>query len=354
MLPALNKTVGEIASLVGGVVVGDPHAIVTGLNGIEHAQPGDLTFVGSARFLPYLATTLATAVLVGRDIVAEGHTVVQVDSAYAAFGHMLGIYEHLTRTHPKGIHPTAVVGHDVTLGQNVALGAHVVIDDYCTIGDNVIIYANSYIGAHVTIGPDSLIYPNVTVREGVTIGARCILQPGAVLGGDGFGFIPVNGRHHKIPQVGVVVLGDDVEIGANAAVDRATCGQTILSNGTKIDNLVQIGHNVRIGEHCTVSGASAIAGSVTLGSHVTMAGNSGIADHVTIGDNVIVGARAGVTKSIPAGQVISGFPAKDHSKEKRIQAALRHLPELQRRVHELEARIKELESQVDGKTADNS
>lgn len=353
MLPALHKTVGEIAALVGGVVVGDRAAVVTGLNGIEHARPGDLTFLGSPRYFSFLETTRATAVLVPQGVSREGLTVVEVENPYAAFAQMLSVYETLSQRHPQGIHPTAVVGAHVRLGKNVALDAHVVVADYCELGDDVVVYANSYIGAHSTIGAGTLIYPNVTIRERTTVGARCILQPGVVLGADGFGYTPAGGRHHKIPQVGVVVLGDDVEIGANSAVDRATCGETVVGNGTKIDNLVQIGHNVRIGDHTTFSGASAVAGSVTIGSHVTIAGHVGVADHVTIGDRVIVGAKSGVTKSIPPGRVVSGYPAKDHEREKRIQATIRRLPELQRRIHELESRLKELESQH-GKAADNS
>jgi UDP-3-O-[3-hydroxymyristoyl] glucosamine N-acyltransferase len=354
MLPALNKTAGEVAEIVGGRVVGDAGARITSLSGIEHAGEGDLTFLGSPRFASFLETTLATAVFVPAGATGGGQTLIEVDNPYLAFARMLQLFERLARRHPQGVHPTAVIGAKVSLGGNVALDAHVVIADECVIGDNVVIYAHSYIGAQSIIGPDTLIYSNVTVREWTTIGARCILQPGAVIGADGFGFTPVQGRHEKIPQVGRVVLGDDVEIGANTAVDRATCGQTVISKGTKIDNLVQIGHNVRIGEHCTMSGASAVAGSATLGSHVTVAGDVGIGDHVEIGDNVILGARAGVTKSIPAGQVVSGFPAKEHTKEKRIQAALRNLPQLQRRVHELESQIQELELQVHGKAENHS
>jgi UDP-3-O-[3-hydroxymyristoyl] glucosamine N-acyltransferase len=333
---------------VGGVAIGDKAAVVTGLNGIEHALPGDLTFLGSPRYLSFLETTQATAVLVPQGVARDGLTMVVVENPYAAFAQMLAEYEKVSRSHPQGIHPTAVVGAHTTLGKNVALGPHVVIDEFCTLGDDVVVYANSYIGAHTSIGPGTLIYPNVTIRERTTIGARCIFQPGAVIGADGFGYTPVGGRHHKIPQVGVVVIGDDVEIGANSADDRATCGETIIGNGTKIDNLVQIGHNVRIGEHTTFSGASAVAGSAAIGSHVTVAGQVGVSDHVTIGDRVMIGAKSGVTKTIAPGSIVSGYPARDHQKEKRIQATIRHLPELQRRIHELEARLKELVSRADG------
>lgn len=339
---------------MGGVATGDPEAVITGLNGIEHARPGDLTFFGSSRYTAFLESTRATAILAKHDAARPGRTMVLVDDPYAAFAKLLAMYETLVRRHPQGIHPTAVVGDQVILGKNVAIDAHAVIADHCTLGDNVVVYANSYIGPHSTIGPDSVIYANVTVREWTTVGARCILQPGAVIGADGFGYAPVTGRHYKIPQVGTVVLGDDVEIGANSAVDRATCGETRIGNGTKIDNLVQIGHNVRIGEHTTISGASAVAGSATIGSHVTIAGRVGVADHITIGDGVIVGGKSGVTKAIASGSVVSGFPARDHETEKRIQASVRRLPELQRRVHDLETRIKELESQLHGKATDHS
>jgi UDP-3-O-[3-hydroxymyristoyl] glucosamine N-acyltransferase len=217
------------------------------------------------------------------------------------------------------------------------------------------------------IGENTVIYPNATLREGVRVGARCLIHAGVVLGSDGFGFAPLDGAWFKVPQTGTVIIGDDVEIGANSAVDRATFGSTVIGRGTKIDNLVQIGHNVRIGEHCVISGMTGVAGSSTVGNHVTIAAQVGIADHVEIGDRVTIAGRSGVISAIEPGQVVSGFPAIDHHTDMRIMAARRRLPELPRlmaRVKALESRIRELEErwpvagdkekELHGKAADHS
>jgi UDP-3-O-[3-hydroxymyristoyl] glucosamine N-acyltransferase len=194
----------------------------------------------------------------------------------------------------------------------------------------------------------------VVLREGVRVGARCILHAGVVLGSDGFGFVPYQGRLHKVPQLGTVVIGDDVEIGSNSTVDRATFGATVIGNGTKIDNLVQIGHNVTVGEHCVFSGEAGVAGSATIGNGVTIAARAGVAGHLTIGDGVTVAALAGVTKSIPPGRVVSGFPAQDHDVEKRIRASMRFLPDALKRLKDLERRLTRLEGRPNGATEDDS
>jgi UDP-3-O-[3-hydroxymyristoyl] glucosamine N-acyltransferase len=352
----MNRSLDEIAALVNGVVVGDTGVRITGLNGIREAALGDLTFLGSPRYAPFLETTGASAVLVPQDYVqAAGRPLIQVQDPYTAFALVLKELETELVRHPKGVHPTAVLGTDVELGRNVALGAHVVVADGCRIGDDVVIYAGCYIGHEVCIGENSVVYPNVTIRERVRVGARCVLHSGTVLGADGFGFVTdEQGVRRKIPQVGTVVLGDDVEIGANTAIDRATCGETFIGCGTKIDNLVQIGHNVRIGENCVVSGKTGIAGSAIIGNGVTIAAQVGIAGHLEIGDNAIIAARSGVTKSVPPGKIVSGFPATDHNAERRLQASMRHLPDLARKLRALEARLQQLEELSNGQTADDS
>ena len=345
----MNKSVHEVAQLVRGTVVGDGDVRITGLGGIAEAVDGDLTFLGSPRFLPHLQTTGAAAVLVPEH--CENGTekpLIHVPDPYHAFTLMLSEYEAETLKHPEGIHPTAVVGKNVALGEGVALDAHVNVSDGCRIGDGAVLYAGVYIGRGSSVGPGTVIYPNATVREGVTIGARCLIHNNASIGSDGFGFQSENGARAKVPQVGQVIIGDDVEIGANSSVDRATCGVTRIGDGTKIDNLVQVGHNVRIGKHCIISGSSAIAGSATIGDNVTIGGMVGVGNYVEIGDNVTVGGRSGVTKSVESGRVVSGFPVTGHDESRRILVSQRRLPQALRQIRELQERLKLLEQRLDG------
>lgn len=350
----MQITVSEIAERVGGTVVGDGSIRITGVNGIKEAAPGDLTYVADSRYLGLLGTTRASAILVSRDVFEPGHTLIQVENPYRSF------YEFLNQVRPPeahpvaGVHPTAVIAPEAVLGRNAAVGAHVFIGARARIGDDVVLYPGVYVGPDCVVGDGTVVYPNVVLREGVQVGARCILHSGVVLGADGFGFQPMGDVLHKVPQIGTVILGDDVEIGANSAVDRATFGATVIGRGTKVDNLVQIGHNVVIGEYCTISGESGVAGSAVIGNRVTIAAQAGIAGHLTIGDGVVIGARSGVTKSIPAGRVVSGFPAKDHADERRIQASFRQLPEVIKRLRALERRLAELEGNPHGATEDDS
>lgn len=349
----MNKSVGEIAELVGGTVIGDGETRIGGVNGIEEAGPGDLTFMRNARYRPLLETTRASAVLVLPDIAESDKTLIQVPNPDVAFGQVLQAFWVEEKAHPTGIHPTAVIGKDVKLGRHVALDAYVVLADECEVGDGAVLYAGVYVGRSAKIGLGTVVYPNVAILDRVTVGARCILHSGVVLGADGFGFVPVEGAWQKIPQVGTVVIGDDVEIGANSAVDRATFGETMIGRGTKIDNLVQIGHNVAIGEHCVVAGKAGFAGSAVVRDHVMIGARAGVGGHIEVGDGVQIGALSGVTKSIPPGRVVSGFPAIDHNRDKRIQASQRRLPEALRRLSAVEQRLAEVEEQLHGKSADD-
>ncbi len=349
----MDKSVHEIAEIVRGEVVGDGSVRVTGLCGIKEAQPGDLAFIGDPRYRVYLGTTGASVVIVPRDTEAAACPLIRVDNPYLAFAAMLKVLEAEVLVHPRGIHPTAVIGEGVVLGKNVALDAHVCLADHSRIGDDAVLYAGVYVGRACVIGPNTVIYPNAVIRERVTIGARCIIHANASVGSDGFGFAPMNGIKAKIPQVGTVVIGDDVEIGSNSAVDRATAGHTIIGHGVKIDNLVQIGHNTRIGDHTTISGSSAVAGSAVIGSHVTVGGMSGINGHIEIGDHAVIAGRSGITQSVAPGRIVSGFPENDHAVTRRIYAAQPRLPEALRRLRQLEERLKELEQRLDGQTADH-
>jgi len=352
----MNASVAEIAEMIGGTVVGDGSVRISGLNGIKEAQSGDLAFVAHPRYGPYLSKTQASAVLISEEVFnacrhePASAVLIQVRDADAAFTRLVEIARGQGPRRPEGVHATAVVGENVQLGRNCALGAGVVVDNNAVIGDDATVYAGGYIGHDSKIGAGTLLYPNVTVRERVRVGSRCILHSGVVLGSDGFGFTRTEGGLDKIPQVGIVVIGDDVEIGANSAVDRARFGETVIGRGTKIDNLVQIGHNVQIGEDCVISGATAIAGSAIIGNQVTIAGSVGVAGHLEIGDGAIVAGRSGVTKSIEPGEVVSGFPAISHRLEKRNQASVRRLPEALKRLGVLEKRVRELEGLLHGET----
>ena len=339
----MNKTLNEIAGFIGGTVLGDGAVRITGLNGIKEASVGDLSFVADAAYLAYLDTTEASAILVPPGYANGKRPLIEVSDPYQAFAKLLKSVESECLSHPEGIHPTAVIGKNVTLGKNVALDSHVRIADDCEIGDDVVLYSGVYIGRGSGVGAGTVIFPNTTVRERITIGKRCLIHSNVAIGSDGFGFSRQDGAQGKIPQVGTVIIGDDVEIGSNTAVDRATCGVTTIGDGSKIDNLVQIGHNASIGKHCTLCAKVGVAGSATVGDNVTIGGGSLINGHIEVGDNVTIGGFSGVTKSIKAGQVVSGFPAINHEREKRIIASRKRLPEALRRIAELERRLKKLE-----------
>jgi len=343
----MNMSVREIAQMVGGTIIGDPETRITGMNSVQDAQPGDIAFVRAARYLPFLKTSKASAVFIAEapedpaDI-----ALILTPRPELAFAQMLPHCDLPAPPHPQGIHPTAVIDSSARLGGSAAIGPHVCIEGDCVLGDRVVIYAGAYIGRGTRIGEDSVVYPNVILREETELGARCIIHSGACIGSDGFGFAPVNGRWIKIPQIGRVILGDDVEIGSNTAIDRATFGVTRIGRGTKIDNLVQIGHNTVIGEHCVIAGMVGIAGSAVIGNQVRIGAAAGINGHIDIGDGATIGAWAGVTKSVAPGQVVSGFPAMDHALQRRVLVAQQRTPELIRRVRQLERELEEIKKNL--------
>ncbi len=342
----------EIAIFLDGEILGKGDARITNLNGIKEAIEGELSFLSNPKYASFLETTRATAVLVSPDFdqnkAPAALTLIRVTDPYFCFVRLLKEYEQESLMHPSGIHPTAVIGENVTLGNNVGIDAHVRIEDNCVIANNTVLYANVYIGRGTTVGTDTVIYPNVVIRESTQIGDRCILHPNVSIGGDGFGFALINGTQVKIPQVGIVVLGDDVEIGANSSIDRATCGQTRIGTGTKIDNQCQIAHNVVIGEHCVIAGSTTFAGSVTVGNHVTIGGCSVINGHLEIADNVFIGGRSTVGSSIASGKIVSGHPAIDHKQTLRNVAAQRKMPQALKQLRALERRLANLEERDHG------
>lgn len=341
----MNLTVGDIATLVGGSVSGDPSVPITGVNGVDEAGNGDLCFIRNAQYLPQLEKSKASAVLI--QVAPDGLAIpaILVPKPDLAFAMVLKYCETQQLRHPSGIHPAAVIDPTATLGQNVAVGACAVIEADVQLGDGVIVYAGAYIGRAVRIGADSIVYPNVTIREETEVGAGCIIHAGATLGSDGFGYAPLDGAWMKIPQVGRVVLEDAVEIGSCTAVDRATFGETRIGRGTKIDNLVQIGHNVRIGEHCALAGMVGVAGSAHLEDHVQVGASAGLKGHLTVGKGATIAARSGVVKSVEPGAIVSGFPAIDHQEERRVMVAQRRVPELIRRIRVLERELEVLKEQ---------
>ncbi len=337
----MKMTLEEVAKIIGAEVVGDKTVIITGVCGIKEAKEGDLTFVANSKYLPLMKNTQASAIITSKEIKKANKPIIRTENPSLAFARMVSLAAPSEIMHPKGVDSRAVIGKGVQLGRDVGVQAYVVIEDNAQIGDRTVLYAGCYIGSNTKLGMDCLIYPRVTIRERVTIGDRVTIHSGTVIGSDGFGFATVCGVHHKIPQIGVVVIEDDVSIGANVTIDRARFGKTIIGRGTKIDNLVQIAHNVEIGQNSIIVAQSGISGSTTVGKNVIMAGQSGVVGHITIGDNAIIAAKSGVAKSLPAASRVFGYPARPIQETKRINACLTRLPNLFKLVFLIEKKLKE-------------
>ncbi|MBI4335951.1 MAG: UDP-3-O-(3-hydroxymyristoyl)glucosamine N-acyltransferase [Candidatus Omnitrophica bacterium] len=349
-------TLRQINELVGGQLEGDSNIVIKGVSGIKDAKEGDITFLANSKYEFLLKSSGASAVIVSRQAPkAPSKPLIRVENPSLAFSKVVSFMFPEEKRFYKGIHPSAVLGSGVKLGKEVSLGPHVVVEDEVQIGDNTVICAGTFVGFRTRIGSGTLIYPNVTMREKAVVGDRVIIHSGTVIGSDGFGFEEIEGRRQKIPQVGIVVIEDDVEIGACVTIDRARFGRTLISRGTKIDNLVQIAHNVVVGEDSVIVAQAGISGSSVLGKNVILAGQSGIVGHVKLGDNVIVGAQSGVTKSVPNSTFIVGSPAKPHNESKKIFAAWSKLPALLKEVSELKERVDRLtrERAKGGKAKDN-
>ena len=342
----MHKTLKEIASIINGEIIGNQDIVIKGVCGIKEAQPGDITFLANPRYAPLIETTKASAIITSPEAKSENKTLIHTENPSLAFAKLISfIFPQEKKI--EGIHPSAVLGKDVKLGKNVSISAYTVIEDNVCIGDNTIIYPNCFIGHNTTIGVDTLIYPHVSIRERIFVGNRVIIHSGTVIGSDGFGFANVEGLHYKIPQVGTVHIGDDVEIGSNVSIDRARFDKTVIGKGTKIDNLVQIAHNVVVGENSIIVAQAGISGSTAIGKGVILAGQAGIVGHVNIGDGVIVAAQSGVSKSIPAHTQVWGYPAKPFKLAKRINACIQRLPNLYKRIEQLQRKIEELEKKFD-------
>jgi UDP-3-O-[3-hydroxymyristoyl] glucosamine N-acyltransferase len=338
----MRKTLAEIAELVSGEVVGDGSITIRGVSGIKEAGDGDIAFVANPKYLSLIDKTGASAIITSSDVEGAAKPIIRTANPSLAFAKVVCLFSPVEDKRPQGVHPTAVIGKNVKLGKDVAVQPYCVIEDNTQIGDGTVIYTGVYVGPYTKIGRDCTIYPHVTIRERISIANRVIIHNGTVIGSDGFGYADVSGMHHKIPQIGTVVIEDDVEIGANVTIDRARFDKTIIGRGTKIDNLVQIAHNVIIGEHSIIVAQAGISGSTSIGKNVTLAGQAGLVGHIDVGDNAIVAAQAGVTKDVPANTCVSGYPAKPHKSAKRINAYVQKLPNLFQKVLDLEKRLEGL------------
>lgn len=336
-------TLEQIAAFINGTRIGAPDLVISGVAGIQEAGPGDLSFLTDPSAVKERPATRAAALLVPHPL--DRLTCAQIVVAHPALA-MAQIVEafFVPKRPPVGLLPPFHRGTDVTIGNGVSVWPFVTLCDRVSIGPHTTLYSNVFIGEGSVIGEDCVLYPNVTIREGITIGHRVIIHAGTVVGSDGFGYVQEGGRHHKIPQVGTVVIEDDVELGANVTIDRATFGATIIRRGTKVDNLVQIAHNVDIGEHNILVSQVGIAGSSKTGHHVIIGGQAGIADHVTIGDLAMIAARSGLNRDVQAKDVVAGAPAQPRLEWLQSMALVAKLPALRREIRKMEARLKTLEA----------
>lgn len=338
----MEKTLKELAQLVGGEVVGNGEVKIRGVAPIEDAREGEITFIAHPRYLPQLNQTLASAVIASPNVSETDKPLLRVANPYLAFAKILQVYAHRPYK-PGGVDQQAWISPTATMGKDVSLYPFVYVGDHAEIGNRVVLFPGVFVGDSAVIGDDTIVYANVCIYGGCRIGKRVMLHSGVVIGGDGFGFTKDGRRNVKIPQVGIVEIEDDVEIGANTTVDRSAMGRTIIRRGVKIDNLVQIAHSVTIGENSLIVAQVGIAGSTKIGANVILGGQVGVGDHIEIGDNVMVGPQSGVAKNIPPNQVVSGTPAISHKDQLRAVMTFPKLPEMRRKIGHLEARVRDLE-----------
>jgi UDP-3-O-[3-hydroxymyristoyl] glucosamine N-acyltransferase len=345
MVAPAGFTLGELAKTLGATLEGDPGRRVTGVAPLDAAGPEQISFLIDARYRPAAETSRAGALLVSEKMSGLPGPLLRSSAPQQALIALLTLF-HPTAPPPAGIDASAIVARDARVDPSASVGALAVIGAGAVIGPRVRIHPLVYVGAGVEVGEGSVLHPRVVLCEGVRLGCRVVVQPGAVIGGDGFGYVFDGGGHRKIPQVGIVVIEDDVDIGANTTIDRAMLGRTIVRRGTKIDNLVQVGHNVEIGEHSVIVAQVGISGSCRLGRGVIAAGQVGFADHLTVGDGAVLGAQAGVHEDVPAGERRLGSPAVPILQAKRLFASQKHLPDMVRRLRAAERRLGELETRL--------
>lgn len=354
---AFQKTLREICGAVGGTLSGDPDCVIRSVAAINEAREGQITFIANPKYIRLLSSTGASAVIVPPGIgIPHGLNAIVHENPSMAFVKATTLLspEPSSTGFSRGISRKASIGKNVRLRKDVSIEDYVVIAEGVTIGENTRIGPFVYIGRDSSIGCDCLIYPSVTIREGTIIGNRVIIHSGTVIGADGFGYVQVDGKHVKIPQTGIVCIEDDVEIGANVTIDRARFNKTVIGRGTKIDNLVMVAHNVKIGQDCIIIAQVGISGSTEIGRNVVLAGQAGLVGHIKIGDDARVTAQAGVTKSVPPGATVSGTPARPLDQERKAVAATYRIPDLLHEVHELRERVETLEKIISRKNPEKA
>jgi UDP-3-O-[3-hydroxymyristoyl] glucosamine N-acyltransferase len=336
----------QIAQIINGKVEGDPTISVGSFGKIEEAKEGQLTFFANPKYEEFLYSTKASIIIVNTsyELKSPLHAVlIRVGDSYTAFATLLGKYQEIMTQQLSGIQQPSYIAKTASYGQQVFIGAFAYLGENVKLGNNNKIFPNAYIGNNVTVGDNCIIHPGVKIYQDCIIGKNVVIHAGTVIGSDGFGFAPQgDGSYKKIPQMGNVIIEDNVEIGANATIDRATIGSTILKAGVKLDNLIQVAHNVEIGNNTVIAAQAGVSGSTKIGNGVMIGGQAGIVGHIQIGDGAKINAQSGVSKTIEAGKAVTGSPAYDYTAALRSQAISRKLPELEKRIHELEALVKSL------------
>lgn len=344
----MEFTAKQIAAYVGGEIIGDENVTVCTFAKIEEGVKGALSFLANPKYASYIYDTQSSIVLVNSDFIPERPiqaTLIKTANAYESLAKLMTLYESV-KPKKTGISPMASVAASATIGENVYIGPFVSIGEKAIIGNNTVIEANTSVGDNATVGSDCLLYNHVTIYHDCKVGNRCILHAGSVVGADGFGFAPGANGYEKIPQIGIAILEDDVEIGANTCIDRATMGATIIKRGVKLDNLVQIAHNVIVDEHTVMAAQCGVAGSTKIGSWCMVGGQAGISGHIKIGNQVKVGGHSGVTNSVQDGKAVMGYPSFEHTQFARATVVFKKLPEMYREMDALKKEIKSLKQQL--------
>ena len=332
----MTFTLTQISQFISGKVEGNPDTVITDLAEIQHAEDGELTFLSNPKYSKFIATTHAAAILVANDFSGEFKNLIRVADPYFAFSQLIPKFRPPLIPPKPGIDPSAKIAESAILGKECYIGPNVIIEASSKIGDNVILLGNSFIGQKTEIGQNSFVFPNVSIYHGCKIGSNARIHSGTVIGSDGYGFVRTETGISKIPQEGGVEIGNDVEIGANCSIDRGTLGNTVIGKGTKLDNFIQIAHNVKVGEYCFMAAMSGIAGSSRIGNYVTIAAQVGIAGHLNIGDGVMIAAQSGLTKDVNPNVIMFGSPAQDQHTARREIANIRSISDMKERIKNLE------------------